>query len=53
MFKELAVSDSGIVSILSAKVAGWIQHILPVAHPEASYVITGEHKRTTAEIPSL
>jgi hypothetical protein len=53
MFQALAVSDSGILSSLRAKVAGWIQHALRSARPEASRVVTGEHKRSTAEIPSV
>jgi hypothetical protein len=51
--KEATVSTSSMLSSLSTKVSSWIQNVLPGAQPEASYLITGEHKRVTAEIPSL
>jgi hypothetical protein len=51
--KEAAVSYSSILSSLSAKISSAIQNMLPGAQTEASYMITGEHKRVTAEIPSL
>jgi hypothetical protein len=53
LVKQMTVSEGGILSSLSAKVGGWIQHILPIARPQTNRVITGEHKRATAEIPGV
>jgi|FLYN01.1.fsa_nt_gi hypothetical protein len=50
LVKAIAVSDSSLLNYIRAAASGMVQRMKPAS--PAGQLITGEHKRATAEIPS-